>query len=140
MFPEEQFIEGGSVRINNEVVAIIAAIAANEVEGIARMGGGFSFSEVFGKKAMNKGVRVEIGQGEAAIDLYVVVEYGKNIPELAAKVQQNVKRQVEAMTGLSVVEVNMIVEGVQYQSEQEASATTPETEASLKPYEYKNYR
>jgi uncharacterized alkaline shock family protein YloU len=126
---EDRQIDNGAVRINNEVVAIIAGIAANEVLGVAGMGGGFSLIEVFGKKAMNKGVQVEIAQGEAAIDINIVVEYGQNIPEVATGVQQNVKRQVETMTGLSVVEVNVNVEGVQIRRERrkiQEPATMPE--------------
>ncbi len=133
---DDRQIDNGAVRINNEVVAIIAGIAANEVDGVAGMGGGFSLTEVFGKKAMNKGVRVEIAQGEAAIDINVVVEYGRNIPEVATGVQQNVKRQVEAMTGLSVVEINVNVEGVQIQREQRRSPAP----ASMPEYQVKNYR
>ena len=136
MYPDDRMLDGGSVRIHNEVVAIIAGIAACEVEGIAGMGGGFSLAEVFGKKSMNKGVRVEVAQGEAAIDIFVIIEYGRSIPETAPLVQQNVKRQVESMTGLSVVEVNVIVEGVQVKREEEV----PEMPNSpLNQYEIKTY-
>ena len=133
---DEKSEDYGAVRIHNDVVATIAGIAASEVDGVAGMGGGFSFSEVLGKKAMNKGVKVEIAQGEAAIDMFVVVEYGRNIPEIAAVVQQNVKKQVENMTGLSVVEVNVIVDGVQIHKERRR---TKEELPPIPEYEYKNY-
>lgn len=133
---DDRQIDNGAVRINNEVVAIISGIAANEVEGVAGMGGGFSLTEVFGKKSMNKGVRVEIAQGEAAIDINIVVEYGRNIPEIATIVQQNVKRQVETMTGLSVVEVNVNIEGVQVRKERRKI----QEPASMPEYQVKNYR
>ena len=136
MFLEERRPEEGAVRIHNEVVAIIAGLAASEVDGIAGMGGGFSLTEVLGKKTMGKGVKVEIAQGEAAIDLYVVIEYGKNIPEVASLIQQNVKKQVEAMTGLIVVEVNVVVEGVQVRKERRRQDPTP----TVPEHEYKNYR
>ena len=136
MLMDDRQTDNGSVRINNEVVAIIAGIAANEVEGVAGMGGGFSLTEVLGKKSMTKGVKVEIALGEAAIDLYVVVEYGRNIPEVASLVQQNVKRQVEAMTGLSVVEVNVNVEGVQVRKDRRH----PSEATSMPEYQVKNYR
>lgn len=105
--------ELGSVRIHNEVVGLIAGIAASEVSGVVGLGGGFTLSEVFGRKSFNKGVKVELANGEVAIDLFVVIEYGKNIPEVSYQVQQNVKRAVENMTGLSVVEVNINIEGIQ---------------------------
>ncbi|MCX7918355.1 MAG: Asp23/Gls24 family envelope stress response protein [bacterium] len=105
--------ELGAVRIQNEVVGTIAGIAASEVSGVLGLGGGFSIAEVFGRKSFNKGIKVEIANGEAAIDLYITVEYGRNIPEISYLVQQNVKRAIENMTGLSVVEVNVNIEGVQ---------------------------
>lgn len=105
--------ELGAVRIQNEVVGIIAGIAASEVNGVVGLGGGFTFGEVFGRKSFSKGIKVEVGNGEAAIDLFIIVEYGRNIPDISYQVQQNVKRAVENMTGLSVVEVNVNIEGVQ---------------------------
>jgi uncharacterized alkaline shock family protein YloU len=133
---DDRQTDNGAVRINNEVVALISGIAANEVDGVAGMGGGFSIAEVFGKKSLNKGVRVEIALGEAAIDLYIVVEYGRNIPEIAGHVQQNVKRQVEAMTGLSVVEVNVNIDGVQIHKDRRRSVEP----SKMPEYQVKNYR
>jgi uncharacterized alkaline shock family protein YloU len=109
---EDRKSELGAVRIQNEVVGIIAGIAASEVSGVVGLGGGFTLSEVFGRKSFGKGIKVEIANGEAAIDLFVIVEYGRNIPDISYQVQQNVKRAVENMTGLSVVEVNVTIEGV----------------------------
>lgn len=136
IFPEDRMTEGGSVRIHNDVVAIIAGIAASEVEGIAGMGGGFSLAEVFGQKTMKKGVLVEIGQGEAAIDMFVVVEYGRNIPEIAMEVQRVVKKKVEAMTGLTVIEVNVIVDGVQVPSRPVDKPLESEDDESGIPIKY----
>jgi len=108
-----------NVRIADEVVGVIAGIAATEVEGVASMSGSVvgGISEMFGKRSLNKGVRVEVGERQAAIDLYVVIEYGVRIPEVAQKVQENVKRAVESMTGLEVVEVNIHVQGVAFRQD-----------------------
>jgi uncharacterized alkaline shock family protein YloU len=104
----------GHIKIADEVVSIVAGIAATEVEGIAGMSGGIvgGITEMLGKKNLAKGVRVEVGEREAAIDLYVVVEYGVRIPDVAQKVQEEVKKAVESMTGLEVVEVNIHIQGV----------------------------
>lgn len=109
-----------TVRISDDVVGVIAGIAAMEVEGVAGMSGGFAAEmaeRVAGKKNLAKGVKVQVGEKEAAIDLYIVVEYGVRIPEVASKVQENVKRAVESMTGLELVEVNIHVQGVSFQTE-----------------------
>lgn len=104
----------GSVRIADEVVSIIAGLAATEVKGIAGMSGGLvgGIAEMLGKKNFAKGVKVEVGEKEAAVDLYIIVEYGVRIPDIALNVQENVKKAIENMTGLSVVEVNIHVQGV----------------------------
>lgn len=108
--------ETGNVRISDEVVAVIAGIAATEVDGVAGMSGGIvgGITEILGKKNLGKGVKVEVGEKEAAIDLYVVIDYGVRIPEVAGQVQENVKRAVESMTGLDVVEVNIHIQGVAF--------------------------
>ena len=100
----------GSIRIADEVVSIIAGLAATEVEGIAGMSGGIA--EMLGRRKFAKGVKVEVGEKEAAVDLYIIVKYGVRIPDVALAVQENVKQAIETMTGLSVVEVNIHVQGV----------------------------
>jgi uncharacterized alkaline shock family protein YloU len=109
--------ELGTVRIANEVVAVVAGLAATEVSGIAGMSGGLAggISELLGKKNLAKGVKVEVGEKEAAVDLYLVVKYGTVIPDVCAEVQRNVKRAIESMTGLEVVEVNTHVSGVLFE-------------------------
>lgn len=104
----------GSISYANDVIAIIAGLAATEIKGIAGMSGGITsgFAELLGRKNLTKGVKVELGKEEAAIDLFVIVEYGVAIHEVANKVQENVKKAVETMTGLRVVEVNVNVQGV----------------------------
>ena len=104
----------GSIRIADEVVGIIAGLAATEIDGIAGMSGGLGggIAEMLGKKNFAKGVKVEVGEREAAVDLYIIVKYGVRIPDVALSVQENVKQAIESMTGLSVVEVNIHVQGV----------------------------
>jgi len=104
----------GSIRIADEVVGIIAGMAATEVPGVAGMSAGLvgGIAEMLGKKNLAKGVKVEVGEREAAIDLYIIVEYGVRIPDIALRVQESVKRGIESMTGLDVVEVNVHIQGV----------------------------
>jgi len=109
----------GSVRITNEVVAIIAGLAAIDVPGVASMTGGLAggIAEVIGRKNLSKGVKVEVGEKEAAIDLSIIVEYGSRIPDVAWNVQEKVKKAIESMTGLNVIEVNIHVQGVNIDKE-----------------------
>lgn len=111
----------GSIRISDEVVAVIAGLAASEVEGVAGMSGGIAggIAEMLGRKNLAKGVKVEVGEKEAAIDLFTVVHYGVRIPDVALEIQQRVKEAVERMTGLKVVEVNVHVQGVAFAGEEE---------------------
>lgn len=104
----------GEVRIADEVVGIIAGLAATEVDGVAGMSGGIAggIAEMLGRKNLSKGVKVEVGEEQAAVDLFIVMEYGVRIPDVAWHVQDNVKRAIETMTGLDVVEVNVHVQGV----------------------------
>lgn len=109
----------GSIRIADEVVRVIAGLAATEVPGVAGMSGGVvgGIVEMLGRKNLSKGVKVEVGEKEAAVDLYVIVDYGVRIPDVALQIQENVKKTVESMTGLAVVEVNVNVQGVAFPQE-----------------------
>ena len=84
------------------------------------MSGGIAggIAEILGRKNFSKGVKVEVGEKEAAVDLYIIVKYGIRIPEVALAAQENVKRAIETMTGLSVVEVNVHVQGVGFPEEE----------------------
>ncbi|SHM51535.1 Uncharacterized conserved protein YloU, alkaline shock protein (Asp23) family [Caldanaerovirga acetigignens] len=106
----------GSVKITDEVVSIIAGLAATEVEGVAGMSGGFAggIAEMLGRKNLSKGVKVQVGEKEVVADIYIIVNYGVRIPEVAWKVQENVKKAIENMTGLAVTEVNIHVQGVNF--------------------------
>lgn len=109
----------GTVTYANDVIATIAGVAATEVSGVAGMSGGISsgITEMLGKKNLTKGVKVEVGMQEAAIDLNIVVEYGSELHKVAEAVQENVKKAVETMTGLQVVEVNVNILGVNVKAE-----------------------
>lgn len=109
----------GHIRIANEVVAIIAGLAATEVTGVAGMSGGLAgdIVEILRGKNLGKGVKVEVGEKEAAIDLFIIVEYGIRIPDIAWEIQNKVKKAVENMTGLNVIEVNIHVQAVNIEKE-----------------------
>ena len=110
--------ELGNIQIAPEVIEVIAGLATTEVEGVAGMSGGFAsgMAELLGRKNLSKGVKVEVGQKEAAIDVSIFVEYGYRIPEVAGNIQKNVKQAIESMTGLNVVEVNVHVHGVHFKT------------------------
>lgn len=114
--------EFGTIKISDEVVSIIAGLAATEVPGVAGMSGGVvnGITEMLGRKNLGKGVKVEVGEKEAAIDIYLIVDYGVRIPEVAWNVQENVKNSIETMTGLKVVEVNIHIQGVNMEKETKA--------------------
>ncbi|PAB60964.1 Asp23/Gls24 family envelope stress response protein [Anaeromicrobium sediminis] len=111
----------GQIKISDDVVGIIAGLAATEVEGVAGMSGGIAggIAEILGKKNLSKGVKVEVGEKETVIDLYIIVEYGAKIPEVSWQIQENVKKAIETMTGLKVLEVNIHVQGVNMNQNQE---------------------
>lgn len=128
--PEFARTEMGNIQIAPEVIEIIAGLATIEVEGVAGMSGGFAsgVAELLGRKNLSKGVKVEVGQKEAAVDVSVVIEYGRRIPEVASAIQANVKHAIQSMTGLTVVEVNVHIHDVMFKgqerSEDEEEAVT----------------
>jgi uncharacterized alkaline shock family protein YloU len=104
----------GEIRIADEVVAIIAGLAATEVEGVASMAGNIT-NELVGKLGMKnlaKGVKVEISSDSVIVDMALNMEYGFNIPKTSAAVQESVTTAIENMTGLRVEEVNIRIAGV----------------------------
>jgi uncharacterized alkaline shock family protein YloU len=104
----------GEIQIAPEVIEVIAGLATVEVKGVAGMSGGFAgdIAELLGRKNLAKGVKVEVGQREAAVDVSVIIEYGNRIPEVATEIQRNIKRSIENMTGLNVIEVNVHIHDV----------------------------
>ena len=108
-----------NITYNNEVVAIIAGLAANEIEGIAGMCN-VSGSLMSKNRNVTKGVKVEVGSEEVAVDLYVIVEYGIPIQRAAADAQENVRKAIESMTGLHVVRVDVHVQSVSFEQDKKA--------------------
>lgn len=107
----------GTVKIADDVVAMIAGLAATEVEGVSAMAGNISnelMSKV-GMKKLTKGVKVDVLEKHVTVDLAVMMEYGYNIPATCQKVQSKVKTAIENMTGLQVTDVNIRIAGVNMQ-------------------------
>lgn len=106
----EQTNKGGekSIRISDEVIASIAAIAIKDVAGVVD----FTESEKLSSKKITKNVKSEMKDGGITVDLDVAVEYGVNIPEIAWEIQRKVKKAVESMTGLSVLRANVYVKDI----------------------------
>ena len=104
----------GEVQIADEVVAIIAGLAATEVEGVGSMAGNIT-NELVGKlgmKILSKGVKVDVTEEHVSVDLSLNIKYGYNIPEVSERVQERVKSAIENMTGLTVLDVNVKIAGV----------------------------
>lgn len=104
----------GTIKIADEVVSIIAALAATEVEGISSMAGNIT-SDVISKlsiKSLSRGVKINIEAGVVDVNLAVNIAYGQNILEASQKVQEKVKSSIENMTGLKVGDVNVRVAGI----------------------------
>ena len=118
---------GGTITYANEVIATIAGVAANEVDGIAGMCISGGFSEILSRnRNITRGVKVDVVNQEAAIDLYIIVEYGKPIQRVASDVQENVRKALESLTGLHVVKVDVHVQGVSFEKEKKAAQTSIE--------------
>ena len=110
----------GEIKIADEVVAIIAALAATEVEGVASMAGNIT-NELIGKlgmKNLSKGVKVDVLEGIATVSLSLNLKYNYSIVEVSARVQEKVKNAIENMTGLEVADVNIKVAGVEMESQE----------------------
>lgn len=104
----------GCVQIADEVVAMIASLAATEVEGVSAMAGNIT-NEVMSKvgvKSLTKGVKVEVNENTVRADLVLTLDYGYNIPATCQKVQEKVKNAIENMTGLQVTDVNIRIVNV----------------------------
>lgn len=106
----------GNIKISEEVVSTIAGIAVAEVKGVSGMGGSITgdIAEMLGKKSLSKGVKIALNEKEVSCDISVIIEYGVRIPEVAWEIQENVKKSIESMTGLTVTKVNIHVVGVNF--------------------------
>ena len=104
----------GEVRIADEVVAIIAGLAATEISGVDSMAGNIT-NELVGKlgmKNLSKGVKVDVTEEHVSVDLSLNIRYGYNIPAVSEQVQEKVSTAIENMTGLTVLDVNVKIAGV----------------------------
>lgn len=112
----------GEVKIADEVVAIIAVLAATEVEGVASMAGNITNELIsrLGMKNLSKGVKVDVLEGVVTVSLALNMKYNYSIMDVSAKVQEKVKSAVENMTGLEVADVNVKVAGVEMESQESA--------------------
>ena len=127
---DEISVEGNdTIKISNDAVATYAGIAVSEVPGVYGMSGGFAgiTEALSGKKNLTKGIKVDVGEKDAKIDVNIIVEYGARIPEVAFEIQSRVKKSVENMTGLKVLEVNVHVQGVHAISGKEQPKENEET-------------
>lgn len=102
----------GSVKIADEVVGMIAALAASEVDGVHGMAGTADLLDKVGVKAAGRGVKVDVGDKNVRLHMSIVMEYGYNIPTTCQKVQDRVKTTVENMTGLDVTDVSVKISGI----------------------------
>ena len=128
---EEIKTENEGIQISSDVVAVIAGVAVSEVQGVSGMSGGFAggITEVLsGKKNLAKGIKVDIEEDIAKIDVNIIVEYGSRIPDVAFEIQNRVKKSVENMTGLKVEEVNVHVQGVNTDAVMNEKEEEPEAE------------
>ena len=125
----------GSVSFATGVVETIAGLAAQEVEGVASMASiSTGFADMFTRKStrnLTKGVRVDIDGGTVAVDVTIVVEYGSPIPDVAKSIQENVKKAIETMSGLTVHSVDVHVSGVSFEREQRAAKELDEQQRKM---------
>ena len=110
----------GEVKIADEVVAIIAALAATEVEGVASMAGNITNELIsrLGMKNLSKGVKVDVLEGVVTVSLTLNLKYNYSVVEVSGKVQEKVKNAIENMTGLEVADVNIKVAGVEMENQE----------------------
>lgn len=120
----------GQVKISSDVIVVIAHTVASEVEGVAAMNANIAdnISSVLGRKNVPKGVKVEIDDNDVTIDLYIIVNYGARIPEVAWKIQERIKTAVESMTGMNVASINIHVQGVSFEKNKESGTEEEQTE------------
>ena len=110
----------GEIKIADEVVAIIAALAATEVEGVASMAGNITNELIsrLGMKNLSKGVKVDVLEGVVTVSLTLNLKYNYSVVEVSGKVQEKVKNAIENMTGLEVADVNIKVAGVEMENQE----------------------
>ncbi|WP_339062475.1 Asp23/Gls24 family envelope stress response protein [Tepidibacillus marianensis] len=108
----------GTIQISPQVIEMIAKLTAEEVEGVYRLSGGFAheFVDFLGRnKASTKGIRSQVGQKEVAVDISIIIQYGRIFLSVAKVLQEQIKNAIENMTNLTVVEVNVHIDGIHYE-------------------------
>lgn len=107
-----------TIEIGNDVIQIVAGIAASKTQGVAAMtGGGTGLIEILGRRNLGKGVSVDVNDGNADIDVHIFAGKGANLGLVFKELQRNVKDAVEAMTGLAVTSVNVYTHGISEEAE-----------------------
>ena len=126
----EEKLNGGNIKIADDVVATIASMAASDIAGVSGMRGGVvgDIAEKLTKKQSTKGIKVEINDNITVIDVFFVVEYGYLIHEVCKNIQEAVKSTVETMTGLEVAAVNVSVQGVSFPAPEKDEVAQAEVE------------
>ncbi len=115
----------GNVCIADDVVSVIAKIAAAEIEGVRGVSAGFSgIRDIVGSKNHTKGIKTQITDNMVNIDIHISIKQGIYIPEAAKKVQANIKQSIESMTGLTVQTVNVYIQNIVFKSEEDKPAET----------------
>jgi uncharacterized alkaline shock family protein YloU len=110
----EQKGESGNIKISDEAIASIASIASMEVDGVVDLDGGSaaSFAEAIGIKDPAKGIKVDLLNENVSVDINIIVDFGREVSDVAAEVQDKVRESIESMTGLNVNKVNVNINGV----------------------------
>ena len=129
-----QQANGGKVTFAEDVIATIAFLAANEIEGVEGMSGTAieGLTEKLGRKSYTKGIKVEVGNEEVALDIALIVKYGYRIQDVSRKVQEAVKSAIETMTGLKVIEVNITIQSVVLEKEKKDDKPPVEPQGRVK--------
>lgn len=106
--------DNGNIKISDEVIVSLVYTAVTKVDGVAEMSGGIpdSISNIISKNSLSKGIKVSSNEQEIIIDIYITVNYGVKIPEVAWNIQESVKKEIENATGISVNAINIHVQGV----------------------------
>lgn len=117
---EHQHTSLGKVEIAPEVIEVVTSIAAQEVEGVATMRGNFAsgVAEKLGRKSHGKGVKVDLEDEGISVDVFVIMNYGVSIPEVAKKIQDNINQTLKTMTAIDLTAVNVHVVGIQLEQQQ----------------------
>ena len=128
----------GTVSFATDVIATIVGLATTEVEGVNSMYGGSttSLADIFTRRSNNtkgltRGVRVDMADNALSVAVSIIVDYGFPVPEIARSIQENVKKAVETMSGLTVTNVNVHVQGVNFDREMKAAAEIEEQQRLL---------